>query len=346
MYGDTLYEAFREFKQIWDPRGRMNPGKVIDSYDMTENLRVGSDYNPPRPPTHFHYPADEGRFDRAALRCVGVGNCRREGGQVMCPSYVATLEEKHSTRGRARLLWEMLNGEVLTDGWRSEAVKESLDLCLACKGCKTDCPVNVDMATYKAEFMAHYYEGRVRPRNAYSMGLIHWWARLASVAPGVANFFGKTPVLCAAVKWIGGIAPERPLPRFAPETFKAWFFRRPRQAKGRPVILWADTFTNHFHPEQGKAAVEVLEEAGCEVFVPRAGLCCGRPLYDFGMLDTAKRQLRTILTTLRPAIDAGLPSLVWSRVARRSSATRWSNCFRATPRRSASPNAPSPWRSS
>jgi Fe-S oxidoreductase len=286
----------------------MNPGKKIDAYKNTDNLRLGSDYNPPQPRTHFAFPKDEHSFARAALRCVGVGECRREGGQTMCPSYMVTREEKHSTRGRAHLLFEMMNGEVLTGGWKEEAVKDALDLCLACKGCKHDCPVNVDMATYKAEFLSHYYAGRPRPRHAYSMGLINVWARLASVAPGIANFFGQTPGLSAVAKWLGGIAPQRAVPPFASETFKDWFFRRrPRNLNGRPVVLWADTFTNYFRPEHGRAAVAVLEDAGCRVFVPRANLCCGRPLYDFGMLGIAKAYLRDILTNLQPVIEAGVP---------------------------------------
>ncbi len=186
MFGEDLVEAFREFKAIWDPQGKMNPGKVVDPHPITSNLRLGPDYHPPEPQTHFQFPDDDGRFSRAALRCVGVGKCRDHHGQVMCPSYLVTREEKHSTRGRARLLWEMLNGEVLTDGWKSEPVHEALDLCLACKGCKGDCPVNVDMATYKAEFYSHYYEGRLRPRHAYAMGWIYWWAkaRLLRAGPG------------------------------------------------------------------------------------------------------------------------------------------------------------------
>jgi FAD/FMN-containing dehydrogenase/Fe-S oxidoreductase len=308
MFGETLYRAMQEFKRIWDPEWKMNPGKKIDAYPLDSNLRVGPDYNPPQPPTHFAFPHDEHSFARAALRCVGVGECRREGGQTMCPSYQVTREEMHSTRGRARLLFEMMNGEVLTGGWREGAVKDALDLCLSCKGCKHDCPVNVDMATYKAEFLSHYYAGRLRPRHAYSMGLIHTWARLASYAPGVANFFSQTPGLSAAAKWVGGIAQKRDMPRFATETFKSWFFRRgPRNTTGRPVILWADTFTNYFRPEHGKAAVRVLEDAGCQVFVPRADLCCGRPLYDYGMLDTARSYLRDILNALQPAVEAGVP---------------------------------------
>jgi FAD/FMN-containing dehydrogenase/Fe-S oxidoreductase len=308
MFGERLYEAFREFKRIWDPDWKMNPGKVVDAYGITENLRLGPDYDPPQPATHFHYPGDRGSFARAALRCVGVGECRREGGQVMCPSYQATREEMHSTRGRARLLWEMLNGEVLGDGWKSEPVREALDLCLACKGCKHDCPVNVDMATYKAEFLSHYYEGRLRPRHAYSMGWIYWWARLAALAPGLGNLVSQTPGLRTVAKFLGGIAQQRRMPAFARQTFKEWFRRRPARNVGRhPVILWPDTFNNFFHPEVARAAVEVLEDAGHEVLIPRASLCCGRPLYDFGMLDTAKSLLRQALHALRPAIQAGIP---------------------------------------
>ena len=205
----------REFKAIWDPDGKMNPGKKIDAYPIDSNLRVGADYNPPQPQTHFAFPHDQHSFARAALRCVGVGDCRREGGQTMCPSYMVTREEKHSTRGRAHLLFEMMNGEVLTGGWREEAVKEALDLCLSCKGCKHDCPVNVDMATYKAEFLSHYYEGRLRPRHAYSMGLINVWSRLASIAPSIANTLSQTPPFDSVAKWLGGLAQERSMPPFA-----------------------------------------------------------------------------------------------------------------------------------
>jgi Fe-S oxidoreductase len=226
----------------------------------------------------------------------------------MCPSYQVTREEKDCTRGRAHLLWEMMNGEVLTDGWKSEAVKDSLDLCLACKGCKGECPVNVDMATYKAEFLSHYYEGQLRPRHAYAMGWIYWWSRLASLAPDVANFFSRTPGLSSLAKFLGGISQHRPMPLFARHTFKEWFAKRPPRNQGKPpVILWADTFNNHFHPEVARAAVEVLEHAGYQVWVPRASLCCGRPLYDFGMLDTAKKMLYEILTALQPQIEAGVP---------------------------------------
>jgi Fe-S oxidoreductase len=308
MFGETLYQAMGEFKAIWDPENKMNPGKKIDAYKVTENLRLGPDYNPPQPATHFSYHEDKGSFARAALRCVGVGECRKHGDGVMCPSYQVTREEMHSTRGRARLLFEMMNGEVLNDGWKSEAVKEALDLCLACKGCKGECPVNVDMATYKSEFLSHYYEGRLRPRHAYAMGWIYWWSRLASLAPDLANFFSQTPGLSAIAKFVGGIARQRHMPSFARQTFKEWFAKRPVRNHDRPpIILWADTFNNHFHPEVAQAAVEVLEHAGFQVWVPEMSLCCGRPLYDFGMLDDAKKLLRQILATLQPQIQAGIP---------------------------------------
>jgi Fe-S oxidoreductase len=230
-----------------------------------------------------------------------------EGG-TMCPSFMVTREEKDSTRGRARLLFEMLQGDPLHEGWRSEAVRDALDLCLACKGCKGDCPVNVDMATYKAEFLSHYYDGRLRPLTGYSMGLIYWWARLAAFMPGVVNFLTHAPLLSSVAKLLGGIAPEREIPAFAPRTFKQWFHDRGPVNVGQPqVILWPDTFNNHFHPETAIAAVEVLEAAGYQVIVPEQTLCCGRPLYDYGYLDMAKRLLQQILDTLRVHIEAGTP---------------------------------------
>jgi FAD/FMN-containing dehydrogenase/Fe-S oxidoreductase len=308
MFGPELMQAFRKFKLAWDPDGKMNPGKVIDPYKLDENLRLGSGYAPWEPATRFQFPADHGSLAAATLRCVGVGKCRREEGGVMCPSYRATREEEHSTRGRAHLLWEMTQGEVIQDGWRSEEVKHSLDLCLACKGCKSDCPVSVDVATYKAEFLSHYYEGRMRPRNAYAFGNIDLWARAASRVPGLVNLTTQLPFLRDVAKLATGIPHQRSIPAFAPETFKAWFRRRPRTIDaGAPVMLWPDTFSNYFRPATAKAAVEVLEAAGYEVLVPQANLCCGRPLYDFGMLDRAQSLLLDILDPLSPEIEAGVP---------------------------------------
>jgi Fe-S oxidoreductase len=299
-------QAFREFKAIWDPEGKMNPGKMIDAYPLDENLRLGASYNPAQPSTHFTFPEDEGNFAAAALRCVGVGKCRRLDGGTMCPSYMVTHDEEHSTRGRAHLLFEMLQGQVVTNGWRNEHVKEALDLCLACKGCKGDCPVNVDMATYKAEFLSHYYKGKLRPTSAYAMGLIFWWSRLASHAPVFANVLTQTPLLSNLAKIVIGVAPQRRLPVFASLTFKDWLRKRgPRNVNAPRVILWPDTFNNYLHPAPLQAAVEVLEAAGYQVVVPEQQLCCGRPLYDFGMLNTAKGLLRQILNSLEPEINMG-----------------------------------------
>jgi FAD/FMN-containing dehydrogenase/Fe-S oxidoreductase len=332
MFGPELMQAFRDFKSAWDPDWKMNPGKLIDPYKLDENLRLGADYSPWQPQTHFKFAEDHGSIADATLRCVGVGKCRREEGGLMCPSYRATRDEEHSTRGRAHLLWEMTQSEVIRDGWRSEEVKKSLDLCLACKGCKSECPVGVDLATYKSEFLAHYYEGRIRPRSAYAFGNIDLWARAASHVPGLTNLVTQTPLLRDMAKLIAGIPQQRSIPAFAPESFTSWF-RRPREtnhvgtaALGCPaqrnsagfdsntapenrltVLLWPDTFNNYFLPNTAKAAVGVLESSGFRVIIPKANLCCGRPLYDHGMIDRAQSLLLRILDELSPEIDAGIP---------------------------------------
>jgi len=312
MYGEDLVHAFEEFKSIFDPDWKMNPGKVVRPNRLDQNLRLGTSYHPPEPRTHFAYAQDQFSFAKATRRCVGIGECRKERGGTMCPSYRATREEMHSTRGRAHLLFEMLEGAPLQGGWRDDAVEEALDLCLACKGCKGECPVNVDMATYKAEFLSHHYAGRLRPRSAYAMGLIHWWARIASRAPRAANFVSSAPGSSAAFKWLGGVAPQRKVPQFADETFRRWFENRAvTEDAGRPrILLWADTFNNFFHPDVAKAAVAVLEHLGFAVRIQPERLCCGRPLYDYGMLDLAKHKLRQILTDLREEIRAGTTVVV------------------------------------
>ncbi|HSY48520.1 MAG TPA: FAD-binding and (Fe-S)-binding domain-containing protein [Thermoanaerobaculia bacterium] len=306
MFGPELVQAFNEFKSLWDPEWKMNPGKVVMPYHPTENLRLGADFHQWSPKTHFQFPEDEGRIDRALTRCVGVGKCRRIDGGTMCPSFMVTREEEHSTRGRARLLFEMFEGQVIPADWNNEAVKDSLDLCLACKGCKGDCPVNVDMATYKAEFLSHYYEGKLRPPAAYSMGWIYWWARAAEIAPEVANAVMSLPITRA----LAGVAPERRMPRFAKRTFVKQFsssVRRPRGAARKKVLLWPDTFNNHFRPNTANAAAEVLEAAGYEVIIPRKRLCCGRPLYDWGFLGMAKGLLQETMEALRPELEEGIP---------------------------------------
>ncbi|MCW8193897.1 FAD-binding oxidoreductase [Proteobacteria bacterium 005FR1] len=308
MFGPELMEAFREFKSLWDPRGRMNPGKVVDPYPMDDYLRRGPETTLPQPKHAFDYSNDNHSFDRAVDRCVGIGACRDFDQGVMCPSYRATLEEKHSTRGRARLLYEMLKGDVLVDGWKSEAVRDSLDLCLSCKGCKRDCPVGVDMATLKAEFMFHHFKGRLRPVTAYSMGMIWWWSRLAVRVPRLANFFLQTPYLSGALKRLGGIAPQREFPRYAESTFTDWFSKREVHNEGKPqVVLWPDTFNNHFFPETLQAITRVLEDAGFQVQIPGKVTCCALPLYAEGMLTQARKQLSDLLDSLQYAFANRLP---------------------------------------
>ena len=303
MYGDSLVEAFAKFKRIWDPAGKMNPGKVVDPYPLDTNLRTGPDYHPMQLPTIFQFPDDHGSMAEATERCFGVGKCRKLEGGTMCPSFQVTREEKHTTRGRARLLFEMLRGDsTMKDGWKDEGIKEALDLCLACKGCKGDCPVSVDVATYKAEFLAHFYEGRLRPNYAYSMGLIDKWAVLGSKLPDLANLITQTPLLGKVAKKIA----------FPQQSFKAWLAERAdpsttTQSIRGEVILWADTFNNYFMPHTARAALAVLEDAGFRVRVPQEHLCCGRPLYDFGMLDEAKAYLRKVLASLAPDIARGTP---------------------------------------
>jgi FAD/FMN-containing dehydrogenase/Fe-S oxidoreductase len=314
MFGPTLVQAFGEFKAIWDPDGGMNPGKVVDPYPLDTHLQIDPSYRTRRVRTHFRFPGDGGSFAAASERCFGVGACRDQEG-TMCPSYQATMEEQHSTRGRARLLGEMMRADSLEGGWRNEAVKDALDLCLACKGCKHECPVRVDMATYKAEFLSHYWKRRLRPRQAYALGLIPWGARVGARMPKLANLLLQREPFAMIGKALAGVARERRPPAFASQTFVAWFRERKPARPGaaptrRRVLLFPDTFNNHFHPEVAIAATEVLEAAGCEVVIPERALCCGRPLYDYGMLTLAEGQLRQILDSLRAEIQAGTPVLV------------------------------------
>jgi hypothetical protein len=232
-----------------------------------------------------------------------MGKCRSRAGGTMCPSYRATHEERYSTRGRARLLAEMLRGDVITEGWASDEVREALDWCLACKGCRSDCPTHTDMAAYKAEFMSHYYETHRRPRQAWSMGRIGEWAPVGSLFAGFVNTFARS----AVAKRLAGVAPDRKLPQFAPRTFRAQF---KRNGAGDPVVLFDDTFNNHFRPQTAAAAHKLLVEAGCAVELPARRICCGRPYYDYGMLDAAKRALLNVLKVLEPRLDQGVPVVV------------------------------------
>ncbi|MGD0480422.1 MAG: FAD-binding and (Fe-S)-binding domain-containing protein [Terracidiphilus sp.] len=340
MFGPELMEAFREFKRLWDPDNRMNPGKLSDAirvYDPTENLRHGApaDENVGAPgpshlgtgETHFAFAKDNGSLARATERCVGVGSCRNTVGGVMCPSYRATGEEQHSTRGRAHLLWEMLSGALRDEGFQSRAVHEALDLCLSCKACKSECPVQVDMGAYKSEFLAQRYKGRLHPLHHYIFGFADRLARYGSLAPALTNAILTGPLTSPLIKRIAGVARERQLPRLAPKSFQK--ARRPstnfiqeagapgpshlgtgdatKDHLSKPVLLWPDTWNNYYHPQSLQAAETVLSLAGFRVETPRGHICCGRPLYDFGLLSAARSYLAQILLRMAPQIDAGLP---------------------------------------
>lgn len=309
LYGPELMEAFHKFKSAWDPDWRMNPGKVIDPYRPDQNLRLGEHYRPWQPRTHFQFPEDEASFSRATLRCVGVGKCRRTEDAFMCPSFLVTHEEKDTTRGRAHLLFEMFHGGVINSGWRSKEVLDSLDLCLTCKGCKKECPVDVDIATYKAEFLSHYYHHRIRPRPAYMMGLIGFWGLLGSRAPRLANFFSQTPGLSNIAKAVGGIARQRRLPKFAAQTFRQWYAqnRSPRSTSGERVALYTDPFNDCFYPHTLQAACMVLKYWGYDVMIPPGRVTSPRALIHYGWLKLAKAEIRKTLGQLSPFIEEGVP---------------------------------------
>ena len=323
MFGPELVEAFREFKALWDPDNRMNPGKLADAvrvYDPIENIRHRlerpGEPAPVEPEKYFVFAADHGSLEHAAERCVGVGSCRNTRGGVMCPSYRATGEEQHSTRGRARLLWEMLAGALREEGFQSKAVYDALSLCLSCKACKTECPVQVDMAAYKAEFLAQHYKGRLHPLHHYIFGFADRLARWGSLSPGLTNALLTGPVTSTAIKGLAGVAQERELPRLAQRSYQKTRARGSNTANGAPggdaaitaqVLLWPDTWNNYYHPQTLAAAETVLAQAGFHVEVPAGHVCCGRPLYDFGLLDAARSYLARVLDRMAGPIEAGRP---------------------------------------
>ncbi|MET9237366.1 FAD-binding and (Fe-S)-binding domain-containing protein [Streptomyces cellulosae] len=341
MYGEETVALFERVKGVWDPDGLLNPGMLVRPAPLDADLRFTA---LPREPVDvaFGYPADAGDFSAAVRRCVGVAKCRTtsvSGSAVMCPSFRATGEEEHSTRGRARLLHEMLAGEVVTDGWRSTEVRDALDLCLSCKGCRSDCPVGVDMATYKAEFLHHHYEGRRRPAAHYAMGWLPVWLSWAARTrtAGVVNALASVGPLARPAKRMGGIAGEREIPRLATEPFTRWWRRRrPGAGGGPPVVLWPDTFTEHLSPSVGRAAVRVLEAAGMRVVLPptlrtgsggrvgdarsrsvlsllrarRGRVCCGLTYISTGQLDRARAVLTRTLDLLEPVLATDAPLVV------------------------------------
>ncbi|MFC0624449.1 FAD-binding and (Fe-S)-binding domain-containing protein [Kribbella deserti] len=306
MYGADGLALLAEAKRIWDPTGVLNPGAVVDPPPFDADIRHDGPAHTRQLLTVFAYGNDNRDFAQAQRRCVGIGNCRQTSGGVMCPSYQVTRDELHSTRGRAHLLWEMLEGTLVRNGWRSTEVRDGLDLCLSCKGCLSDCPVNVDMATYKAEFTHHHFAGRpwARPRSHWSMGWLPLWARLAS-GPA-ARTAGRLASTSAARK-LGGIADEREVPSFARQSFTDWFGARSPVAGRKRVLLWPDTFTNYLTPEVGKAAVAVLADAGFEVVLPERPVCCGLTWISTGQLTIARRVLRRSLAVLEPHLAAGTP---------------------------------------
>jgi FAD/FMN-containing dehydrogenase/Fe-S oxidoreductase len=317
MFGDRIVEAFVRVKGLFDPGDRMNPGKVAAASgtpsSATDHLRLGVGFREPATPHQgFAFHRDEGSMAHAVLRCVGVGKCRDHRGGVMCPSYRATGEEEHSTRGRARLLFELMNGAAKggpVHGWRSREVRDALDLCLSCKGCKSDCPVDVNMATYKPEFLHQHYRYRLRPAGHYSMGWLPLWARIAHPFARIANRLAHAPRLARLGARLAGVEPDRPLPYLAPERLTDWYRRRGPRGDGvrGEVLLWPDTFTDNLHPAVGRAAIEVLEDAGYTVVLPPGHLCCGLTWISTGQLGVARRVLGRTARALAPWLRRGIP---------------------------------------
>lgn len=315
MYPPDIIAAFEEFKGVFDPDDRMNPGCIVRSARMDEDLRVFVGMPGLTPgDQELAFGHDRGDFGRALRRCLGVGKCVTAHGGVMCPSFRATGEERHSTRGRARLLYEMATGEVITGGFQDDDVAEALDLCLSCKGCKTDCPVGVDMASYKTEFLAQRYKGKVRPASHYAMGALPRWMHLVGRLPAGAiralNRMAGVPALAAIAKKAGGIAPERAIPAIAPRSFVRSRKRVQRGARpgsrGR-LLLWVDTFTDHFDPEIAANAVAVLESLGYTVELPPNEVCCGLTWVSTGQVSTAQKVLRRSLRAIEPWLTDGVP---------------------------------------
>jgi FAD/FMN-containing dehydrogenase/Fe-S oxidoreductase len=312
MYGAELLDAFRAFKAVFDPRGRMNPGKLIDARPLDLDLRFGPAYRSSSlGGSRMRLSAAGLSLQAAAERCVGVGRCRRDDAGTMCPSYRATRDERHSTRGRAKLLVELFQGEVAPASWRNEEVRAALDLCLSCKGCVVDCPTQVDMAAYKSEFLSHYYAGRLRPRSMYTFGLMPWATRLTSRATWLPNVLLGAPGLGRLVRTVLGVTSARPAPRLASRPFR----RSPTAVAHRDdleasVVVWPDTFTDALRPALADDLVAVLEAAGERVAVPSRWGCCGRPLYDAGMLGLARRTLTGLLDVLEPWTSRGVPVVV------------------------------------
>ena len=306
MFGPKLYEAFREVKRIFDPNGIMNPGKIVDPPPMTENLRISPSYAPMRVETGLDFGPEEG-FAGAIERCNGQGACRKPSGGTMCPSYMATMEEEHSTRGRANALRAVISGGLPPDALTGRRLYDVLDLCLECKACKAECPSNVDMAKLKYEFLHMYRKANGLPLNARMLGDVAWLSSIGSRLAPVSNLVLGSGAARRVMERAAGIDRRRRLPAFARRTFRQWFRKRQGAASAGArgtVALFVDTFTEYNHPEVGKAAVAVLERLGYGVLVPDAA-CCGRPMLSAGMLDAAKKNARANVDALHPHVAAG-----------------------------------------
>ena len=305
MFGDTIYEAFREIKRTFDPLGMLNPGKIVDPPPLTSNLRFGSKYTAANPTTFFDY-SEYGGLAGAVEMCSGVGACRKKLSGTMCPSYMATREESDSTRGRANVLRLAMSGKLDESGLGDEGVRGVLDLCLECRACKAECPVGVDMARYKSEFLADYYSRHGTPLRAKALGNIRklsvWGSRFAPLS----NWIGAS----APARWMNErlvqVDSRRTLPAWKHETFERWLKRRPSKPGSvtRSVTLFNDTFTNHYDPEIGIAALGILERSGCAVTVATPG-CCGRPLISQGLLAEARAHAAVLVDALFPIADRG-----------------------------------------
>ncbi len=312
MYSSSAIELFSRVKRLFDPDDVLNPGIIVQPRPVEADVRLAR-VRPVRHGLGFSYRHDRGDLSMAVHRCVGVGKCRADttaSGGVMCPSYLATRDEKDSTRGRARVLQDVVSGALGPNGWRSDAVHDALDLCLACKGCSSDCPTGVDMASYKAEALYQKYRRRLRPRSHYALGWLPRWARLASRAPRLVNAVLSSRLLHPLITWAGGVDKRRGLPRFAESTFRQWFAgRNPSaptgSAAGRDVVLFVDTFTDGFSPQVGRDAVAVLEHAGYRVAVTSEPVCCGLTWISTGQLDGARRRVRDTVQALLPHVQAG-----------------------------------------
>jgi len=300
MFGETLYEAFREVKRTFDPHGIFNPGKIVDAPPMTSNLRFGAGYKTPNPKTWFDY-SEYGGLGGAVEMCSGVGACRKRLSGTMCPSYMATREESDSTRGRANVLRLAMAGQVEGEaGLGDDGVYKALDLCLECRACKAECPVGVDMARYKSEFLADYYSRHGTPLQARALGNTANLAKLGSAFAPLSNWVAGTGLN----KKLLGLDPRRKLPEWRRDTFAHWAARKQRGKGTKRVTLFNDTFTNHYDPEIGIAAVEILERGGCTVDVIRPG-CCGRPLISKGLLAEARAQAGQLVEALYPIAECG-----------------------------------------